>query len=133
EVLSRTVNLQSESVLIDVLSITLQHAVVTSIAYQGKNLKLKRLAKIEVNKRKKDLQRLHQLNKTKVPYAEAYKYINVNDLSYQKSIIKNHARIIELAEFGSSLKISNSTRYFLKSLLVDVIPEILVFNKILEP
>lgn len=124
EVLSRPVQLQSEAILIDALSVTLQHAIMTSSSYQGSNPNLKRLAKAEVSKRQQDLQRLHQLAKTKTPIQKLPVNINKNDLAYQKSILKNHARLIELAEFGSSLQLSNPTRRYLKALSGDVNSEL---------
>ncbi|WP_410497682.1 hypothetical protein [Chitinibacter sp. S2-10] len=123
EILRRPVQLQSEAILIDALSVTLQHAIMTSSSYQGSNPNLKRLAKAEVRKRQQDLQRLHQLAKTKTPTPKTPVSTNKNDQVYQQSILMNHARLIELAEFGSSLKLSGPTRRFLKTLSGDVSSE----------
>ncbi|QZA78155.1 hypothetical protein K4H28_01615 [Deefgea tanakiae] len=128
EMLNRPVTLQSESILIDVLSVTLQHAIITSSAYQGSNPSLKRLAKQEISKRQQDLQRLHQLSKTQVPTLKSSTNLNNNDLNYQKSMLQNHARLIELAEFGSSLKLSNPIRRYLRSLSGDVTSELSILN-----
>lgn len=132
ETLNRLVTLQSEAVLIDALSVTLQHAIMTSSAYQGSNPKLKRLAKLEIGKRQQDLQRLHQLSKTQVPTPKSPTNLNNNGIAYQKSMLQNHARLIELAEFGSSLKLANPIRRYLKSLSGDVTSELSMLNNILE-
>ncbi|WP_273428669.1 hypothetical protein [Chitinibacter tainanensis] len=132
EMLNRPVKLQSEAILIDALSVTLQHAIIASSAYQGSNPSLKRLAKQEISKRQQDLQRLHQLSKTPVPSQKSPANLNNNGLAYQKSMLQNHARLIELAEFGSSLKLSNPIRRYQQSLSGDVTSELSMLNKILE-
>lgn len=124
EMLNRPVTLQSEASLIDALSTTLQHAILISGSYQGTNPKLKRLADSEFRKRQQTLLLLHKLRNTKAPNIKKLGIVRSNDATYQQAMLQNHARLMELIEFGSALQLSGATRRYIRSLSSEIPPEI---------
>lgn len=128
ELLNQPVTLQNEANLIDALSMTLQHAILISGSYRGSNLKLKRLADSEFRKRQQSLLRLHKLRNTKAPNIKALGIVLSNDATYQQAILQNHARLMELIEFGSGLQLSGSTRRYIRLLSSEISPEISILS-----
>ena len=117
DVLDQSVSLKSEGDLIQAVSVTLQHAVATSEQYQGAEPRLQRFARKEISARRKHIEQLNKLGRK-------------DDASYRQAILRNHAWLIELIEFGGGLPLSPNTKRLMETLSRSAASEFATLSKL---
>ena len=130
DVLDQTVSLRTESDLIQAVSVTLQHAVATSEQYQGSEPRLQRFARKEISARRKPIEQLNKLARTQSRPVKHLAIVPKDDASYRQAILRNHARLIELIEYGGGLPLSPTTKRLMDSLSRDASSELSLLSKL---
>ena len=117
DILGKPVTLKTESDLVHAIMLTLQHAVSESEQYRGKDRRLQHFARREIEARRKTidfLSRLARVSPTGQSRASAVPA--KDDQDYLRAMLRNHARQIELFEYGAGITVSKEVRRFLESL-----------------
>ena len=130
DVLDQTVYLRTEGDLIQAVSVTLQHAVATSEQYRGSEPLLQRFARKEINARRKPIEQLNKLARIQPKPVKQLAIVPKDDASYRQAILRNHARLIELIEYGGGLPLSPTTKRLMDSLSRDAASELSLLSKL---
>ena len=116
DVLDQPVSLKTEADLIAAVSITLQHSVATSEQYRGGEPRLRRFARQEIGARRKPLAQLSKLSRIPLLPAQQLAIVPLDETSYRRAMLRNHARLIELIEHGGGLKLAPETKRLMEAL-----------------
>ena len=130
DVLDQSVSLKSEGDLIQAVSVTLQHAVATSEQYQGAEPRLQRFARKEISARRKHIEQLNKLGRIQPKPVKHLAIVPKDDASYRQAILRNHAWLIELIEFGGGLPLSPNTNRLMDTLSRDAASEFATLSKL---
>ena len=130
DVLDQTVTLRTEGDLIQAVSVTLQHAVATSEQYRGSEPRLQRFARNEINARRKPIEQLNKLARIQPKPVKQLAIAPKDDASYRRAILRNHARLIELIEYGGGLPLSPTTKRLMETLSRDAASELTLLGKL---
>ena len=130
DVLDHPVSLTSEADLIQAVFTTLQHAITTSERYPGDMTPLKRFAKAEVSDRRQQLRQLGKMANVQTAPTPSLAIQPKNARTYVQAMLRNHARLIELIEFGMGLPLSVQSRRFMVSLAQDANAEMSTLYKL---
>ena len=123
DVLDQSVSLKSEGDLIQAVSVTLQHAVATSEQYQGAEPRLQRFAR-------KHIEQLNKLGRIQPKPVKHLAIVPKDDASYRQAILRNHAWLIELIEFGGGLPLSPNTKRLMETLSRSAASEFATLSKL---
>ena len=124
DVLDQPVSLRTEGDLIQAVSITLQHAVATSEQYRGTNPRLQRFARKEISARRKPIEQLNRVGRIQPTSVKQLAIVPKDDASYLRAMLRNHAWLIELIEFGGGLPLSSNTKRLMDTLSLDAPSEL---------
>ena len=117
DILGKPVTLKTESDLVHAIMLTLQHAVSESEQYRGKDRRLQRFARREIEARRKTIDELSRLARVSpTGQSRASAVLVKDDQDYLRAMLRNHARQIELFEYGAGITVSKEVRRFLESL-----------------
>ena len=130
DVLDYPVSLTSEADLVQAVFTTLQHAITTSERYPGDMPELKRFARTEVNDRRQQLRQLGKLANVQAAPTQSLAILPKDARTYVQAMLRNHARLIELIEFGLGLPLSTQSRRFMTSLAQDANAEMSTLYKL---
>ena len=130
DVLDQLVSLKTEGDLIQAVSVTLLHAIATSEQYRGSEPRLKRFARNEISVRRKSIEQLNKISRLQAKPVKHLAIVPKDDASYLRAILRNHARIIELIEYGVGLKLSSKTKRFMENLSHDATLEFESLSKL---
>ena len=123
-ILNKPVSLKTEGDLIQAVSTTLQHAVATSEQYRGTEPHLQRFARNEINARRKPIEQLNKLGRIRPIHVKQLSIAPTDDAAYVNAMLRNHAWLIELIEFGRSLPLSSNTKRLMDTLSRDATSEL---------
>ena len=116
DVLEKRVTLKTEADLVQAVLVTMQHAMTVSEQYRGRDQRLKDFARREVTARRQSIAELSKLTGappvTGAPRGAAQK----DDQAYLQAMLRNHARQLELFEYGAGLALSKDVKRFMGSL-----------------
>jgi len=129
DVLDQAVTLEKEADLLRAVSITLQHAVATSEQYRGTTASLQRFAREEISTRRKSLVQLGKWGDFPAADLQILAIQPRDDASYVRAMRRNHARLIELIEYGRSLPLSAASKRFMVALSRDAASEFAFLNQ----
>ena len=130
DILDRPVSLKTEGDLIQAVSITLQHAVATSEQYQGTEPRLQRFARKEISARRKPIEQLNKLGRIKPTSVKQLAIVPKDDAGYLRAMLRNHAWLIELIEFGGGLPLSPKTKRLMETLSQSAASEFATLSKL---
>ena len=130
DILDRPVSLKTEGDLIQAVSITLQHAVATSEQYRGTNPRLQRFARKEISARRKPIEQLNKIGRIQPIPVKQLSVAPTDDAAYLNAMLRNHAWLIELIEFGRSLPLSSNTKRLIDTLSRDATAELAALGKL---
>jgi hypothetical protein len=130
DILNRPVSLKTEGDLIQAVSTTLQHAVATSEQYRGTEPRLQRFARKEVSARREPIAQLNKLGRIQPMPVKQLSNVLKDDAGYLSAMLRNHARLIELIEFGGGLPLSPNTRRLMDTLSRDAASEFALLSKL---
>jgi len=130
DILDQPVSLKTEGDLIQAVSITLQHAVATSEQYRGTEPRLQRFARKEISARRKPIEQLNKLGRIKPTSVTRLAIVPQDDASYVRAMLRNHAWLIELIEYGGGLPLSSTTKRLMETLSRDVASEFSMLSKL---
>jgi len=130
DVLDQAVSLRTEGDLIQAVSVTLQHAVATSEQYRGSEPRLQRFARKEISARRKPIEQLNKLGRIRPTSVKKLAVVPKDDASYLQAILRNHAWLIELIEFGEGLPLSPNTKRLMDTLSRDAASEFATLSKL---
>ena len=117
DILGKPVTLKTESELVNAIMLTLQHAVSESEQYRGKDRRLQRFARREIEAQRKTIDELSRLARVSPKgQSRASAVPAKDDQDYLRAMLRNHARQIELFEYGAGITVSKEVRRFLESL-----------------
>ena len=117
DILGKPVTLKTESDLVHAIMLTLQHAVSESEQYRGKDRRLQRFARREIEARRKTIDELSRLARVSPTGQSRASAVPVkDDQDYLRAMLRNHARQIEMFEYGGGITVSKEVRRFLESL-----------------
>ncbi len=129
DVLDQPVSLKTENDLIQAVSIALQHAVATSEQYRGTEPRLQRFARKEISARRKPIEQLSKLGHVQPTPVKQLAIVPKDDASYRRAMMRNHAWLLELIEFGDGLPLSSNTKRLMDMLSRDVASEFSLLAK----
>ncbi|MDR0379035.1 MAG: hypothetical protein LBI62_03680 [Candidatus Accumulibacter sp.] len=129
DVLDETVSLRTEGDLLKAVSVTLQHAVVTSRQYRGTEPRLRSFARREIETRGKPIAQLSKWGRFSSVPPKRLAIVPDDDASYLRAMLRNHAWLIELIEFGNGLPLSNRTKRFMETLSREVVAEFSMLSR----
>ena len=130
DVLDQPVSLRTEGDLIQAVSITLQHAVATSEQYRGTEPRLQRFARKEISARRKPIEQLNKLGRIQPTSVKQLAVVPKDDAGYLNAMLRNHAWLIELIEFGGGLPLSSNTKRLMTALSRDAASELAMLSKL---
>ena len=130
DILNKPVSLKTEGDLIQAVSTTLQHAVATSEQYRGTEPRLQRFARKEISARRKPIEQLNKLGRIKPTSVTRLAIVPQDDASYVRAMLRNHAWLIELIEYGGGLPLSSTTKRLMETLSRDVASEFSMLSKL---
>ncbi len=117
DILGKPVTLKTESDLVHAVMLTLQHAVSESEQYRGKDRRLQRFARREIEARRKTIDELSRLARVSTKgQSLAFSATAKDDQDYLRAMLRNHARQIELYEYGAGIAMSKEVRRFMETL-----------------
>lgn len=128
--MDQPVSLRTEGDLIQAVSVTLQHAVATSEQYRGAEPRLQRFARKEINARRKPIEQLNKLGRIQSSSVKQLAVIPKDDAGYLRAMLRNHAWLIELIEFGGGLPLSPNTKRLMDTLSRDAASEFATLSKL---
>lgn len=128
--MDQPVSLRTEGDLIQAVSVTLQHAVATSEQYRGAEPRLQRFARKEINARRKPIEQLNKLGRIQPSSVKQLAVIPKDDAGYLRAMLRNHAWLIELIEFGGGLPLSPNTKRLMDTLSRDAASEFATLSKL---
>ena len=130
DILNKPVSLKTEGDLIQAVSTTLQHAVATSEQYRGTEPRLQRFARKEISARRKPIEQLNKIGRIQPMPVKQLSVTPTDDATYLNAMLRNHAWLIELIEFGRSLPLSSNTKRLLDTLSRDATAELAALGKL---
>lgn len=130
DILNKPVSLKTEGDLIQAVSTTLQHAVATSEQYRGTEPRLQRFARKEISARRKPIEQLNKIGRIQPMPVKQLSVTPTDDAAYLNAMLRNHAWLIELIEFGRSLPLSSNTKRLLDTLSRDATSELAALGKL---
>lgn len=130
DVLDQSVSLKTEGDLIRAVSVTLQHAVATSERYRGAEPRLQRFARKEISTRRKPIDQLNKWGSLQPKPVKQLAVVPEDDASYLRAMLRNHAWLLELIEYGQGMKLSNNTKRLMESLSRDAAAEFSMLSKL---
>ena len=130
DILNKPVSLKTEGDLIQAVSTTLQHAVATSEQYRGTEPRLQRFARKEISARRKPIEQLNKIGRIQPMPVKQLSVAPTDDTAYVNAMLRNHAWLIELIEFGRSLPLSSNTKRLLDTLSRDATSELAALGKL---
>ena len=130
DILDKPVSLKTEGDLIQAVSTTLQHAVATSEQYRGTEPRLQRFARKEISARRKPIEQLNKIGRIQPMPVKQLSVTPTDDAAYLNAMLRNHAWLIELIEFGRSLPLSSNTKRLLDTLSRDATAELAALGKL---
>ena len=130
DVLDQPVSLRTEGDLIQAVSVTLQHAVATSEQYRGSEPRLQRFARKEISARRKPIEQLNKLGRIKPTSVKQLAIVPKDDAGYLRAMLRNHAWLIELIEFGGGLPLSPNTKRLMETLSRSAASEFATLSKL---
>ncbi|SFN66033.1 hypothetical protein SAMN05660284_01995 [Formivibrio citricus] len=132
-VLDQPVTLKTESDLIQAVSVTLQHAIATSEQYRGTEPRLQRFARREIATRRKPIDQLNKLGGIQPKTVKTLAIPPKDNVSYQRAMLRNHARLIELLGYGRGLPLSANTKRLMDTLSREATAEFAMLSKLEKP
>ena len=129
DVLDQPVSLRTEGDLIQAVSITLQHAVATSEQYRGTDPRLQRFARKEISERRKPIEQLNKVGRIQPTSVKQLAIVPKDDVSYLRAMLRNHAWLLELIEYGGGLPLSSTTKRLMETLSRDAASEFALLGK----
>ncbi|MDR0440468.1 MAG: hypothetical protein LBI59_05705 [Candidatus Accumulibacter sp.] len=133
DVLDKAISLKTEGDLLKAVSITLQHAVATSRQYRGTETRLRRFARKEIKTRGKPIAQLSKWGRFSSAPPKRLAIVPDNDASYLRAMLRNHAWLIELIEFGNGLPLSNRTKRLMETLSREAVAEFAMLSRLERP
>ena len=130
DILNKPVSLKTEGDLIQAVSTTLQHAVATSEQYRGTEPRLQRFARKEISARRKPIEQLNKLGRIRPIHVKQLSIAPTDDAGYLNAMLRNHAWLIELIEFGGGLPLSSNTKRLMTALSRDAASELAMLSKL---
>ena len=130
DILNKPVSLKTEGDLIQAVSTTLQHAVATSEQYRGTEPRLQRFARKEISARRKPIEQLNKLGRIQATSLKKLAIAPKDDASYLQAMLRNHAWLLELIEYGGGLPLSPSTKRLMDTLSRDTAAEFSMLSKL---
>lgn len=130
DILNKPVSLKTEGDLIQAVSTTLQHAVATSEQYRGTEPRLQRFARKEISARRKPIEQLNKLGRIQSTSVKQLAIVPKDDASYLRAMLRNHAWLIELIEYGGGLPLSSNTKRLMDTLSRDAASEFSMLSKL---
>lgn len=130
DILNKPVSLKTEGDLVQAVSTTLQHAVAMSEQYHGTEPRLQRFARNEINARRKPIEQLNKIGRIQPMPVKQLSVTPTDDATYLNAMLRNHAWLIELIEFGRSLPLSSNTKRLLDTLSRDATSELAALGKL---
>ena len=130
DILNKPVSLKTEGDLIQAVSTTLQHAVATSEQYRGTEPRLQRFARKEISARRKPIEQLNKLGRIRPIHVKQLSIAPTDDAAYVNAMLRNHAWLIELIEFGGGLPLSSNTKRLMDMLSRDAASEFAMLSKL---
>ena len=130
DVLDQPVSLRTEGDLIQAVSITLQHAVATSEQYRGTDPRLQRFARKEISARRKPIEQLNKVGRIRPTSVKQLAIVPKDDVSYLRAMLRNHAWLLELIEYGGGLPLSSTTKRLMETLSRDAASEFAMLSKL---
>ena len=130
DILNKPVSLKTEGDLIQAVSTTLQHAVATSEQYRGTEPRLQRFARKEISARRKPIEQLNKIGRIQPMPVKQLSVTPTDDAAYLNAMLRNHAWLIELIEFGRSLPLSSNTKRLIDTLSRDATAELAALGKL---
>ena len=130
DILNKPVSLKTEGDLIQAVSTTLQHAVATSEQYRGTEPRLQRFARNEINARRKPIEQLNKIGRIQPMPVKQLSVAPTDDAAYLNAMLRNHAWLIELIEFGGGLPLSSNTKRLMTALSRDAASELAMLSKL---
>lgn len=130
DVLNESVSLRTEGDLIRAVSVTLQHAVATSERYRGTEPRLQRFARKEISTLRKSIDQLNKWGSLQPKPVKRLAIVPENDASYLRAMLRNHAWLLELIEYGQGLKLSRNTKRLMDSLSREAAAEFSILSKL---
>lgn len=130
DVLDQAVSLKTEGDLIQAVSTTLQHAVATSELYRGTEPRLRRFARKEISTRRKPIEQLNKLGRIQPASLKQLAIAPQDDAGYLRAMLRNHAWLLELIEYGGGLPLSPSTKRLMDTLSRDAAAEFSLLSKL---
>ena len=130
DILNKPVSLKTEGDLIQAVSTTLQHAVATSEQYRGTEPRLQRFARNEISTRRKPIEQLNKLGRIQAASLKKLAIAPKDDASYLQAMLRNHAWLLELIEYGGGLPLSPSTKRLMDTLSRDAASEFALLSKL---
>ncbi len=130
DVLNKPVSLKTEGDLIQAVSTTLQHAVAVSEQYRGRQPYLQRFARKEISARRKPIEQLNKLGRIQPTPLKQLAIVPKDDAGYLTAMLRNHAWLIELIEFGGGLPLSSNTKRLMDTLSRDAVSEFAMLSKL---
>ena len=130
DILNKPVSLKTEGDLIRAVSTTLQHAVATSEQYRGTEPRLQRFARNEISTRRKPIEQLNKLGRIRPASLKRLAIAPQDDASYLRAMLRNHAWLLELIEYGGGLPLSPSTKRLMDTLSRDAASEFALLSKL---
>ena len=117
DVLTVPVTLKTEADLVQAVMLTLQHAVTVSEQYRGGDRRLQRFARREIEARRKTIDELGKLARVSSKGVARVVAVKAqDDQAYLRAMLRNHARQLELYEYGSGLAVSKEVKRFIETL-----------------
>ncbi len=129
DVLDQPVTLKTETDLIRAVSVTLQHAVATSEQYRGTEPRLQRFASKEISARRKPIQQLSKLSRSPLGPVKQLTIASKDGNAYLQAMLRNHAWLIELIEYGAGLPLSPETKRLMEALSRSAASEFATLSK----
>ena len=130
DILNKPVSLKTEGDLIQAVSTTLQHAVATSEQYRGTEPRLQRFARNEISTRRKPIEQLNKLGRIQAASLKKLAIAPKDDAGYLQAMLRNHAWLLELIEYGRGLPLSPSTKRLMDTLSRDAASEFALLSKL---
>ena len=138
-------SLRSEGDLVKAVTLTLEHAIATSERYRGTSPRVQKFVRSEISKRRQHLNALSppvkQGKRTKRGKRDKPEKLNpvpalhlaivpADERSYLQAMQRNHARLIELIEYGMGLPLSAATKKTMETLMRGAITELAVLEQL---
>lgn len=130
DALNQPVSLKTEGDLIQAVAVTLQHAVATSQQYKGSEPRLQRFAREEIITRRKPIDQLNKLGRIQPRPVKELAIVPEDDASYLRAMLRNHAWLIELIEYGDGLPLSKNTKRLMNVLGREAAAEFSMLSKL---